>query len=162
VLLFFNIHYFRLFSVSNAFHSRLLMLIFMSHLDFCLGTLGIELDGQPTHTSRHKAPALLVYLATSEEAEARAAWLSCGLNMDRKRLIYLHELVGDAQSQVTGGGAEEIGFELSADVSISQFQIHLAAFKGHTRLRPFARNVWQFSIRRLLYRVTYDSPAPPR
>jgi DNA-binding SARP family transcriptional activator len=48
----------------------------MSHLAiFALGPLRIELDGQPLQTSRHKALALLVYLATSPMNKTRQ-WLS--------------------------------------------------------------------------------------
>ncbi len=57
-----------LFTLANA------IIFSMGHLAiFALGPLRIELDGQPVQTSRHKALALLVYLALNRGRQSRAS-----------------------------------------------------------------------------------------
>ena len=62
----------------------------MPHLAiFALGPLRIELDGQPIQTSRHKALALLVYLAMNRKHNPGRYYRHYyGLNMSKKRLMH--------------------------------------------------------------------------
>jgi predicted ATPase/DNA-binding SARP family transcriptional activator len=112
----------------------------MSHLAiFALGPLRIELNGQPLHTSRHKALALLVYLAMHPEKQTRESlsaflWPAYGQGKAyaylRRTLWEIHNLLGEGCLEAD---REEIGLRDGIDLflDISQFQAHLAAFKRH-------------------------------
>lgn len=114
--------------------------LFMSHLAiFALGPLRIELDGQPIHSSRHKALALLVYLAMHPEKQRREAlsaflWPEYGQEKAysylRRTLWEIHNLLGEDWLDAS---REEIGFNPSADVflDITEFQAHLVTFRRH-------------------------------
>jgi DNA-binding SARP family transcriptional activator/predicted ATPase len=112
----------------------------MSHLAvFALGPLRIEIDGHPVQTSRHKALALLVYLAlhpgqqTREtlsgflwpeyEQEKASAYL-------RRTLWEIHRMLGESWLDAD---REAIGFNPDADLSldVAEFQSHLTAIQRH-------------------------------
>lgn len=112
----------------------------MSHLAiFTLGPLRIELEGQPIQTSRHKALALLIYLARCQEKQSREA-LSALLWPDyeqgkafaylRRALWELHSLLGEGCLEAS---REEIWLNRQVDVylDVAEFQSHLAALKQH-------------------------------
>jgi len=112
----------------------------MSHLAiFALGPLRIELDGQPLQTSRHKALALLVYLAMNPEKQSRAV-LSALLWPDyeqEKAYAYLRRTLWELRSLLGEGwleaSREDIRLDRQADVylDVAEFQTHLAAFRQH-------------------------------
>jgi DNA-binding SARP family transcriptional activator/predicted ATPase len=112
----------------------------MSHLAiFALGPLRIEIDSHPVQTSRHKALALLVYLAlhpgkqTREtlsgflwpeyEQEKASAYL-------RRTLWEIHRMLGEGWLDAD---REAIGFNLDAGLSldVAEFQSHLTAIQRH-------------------------------
>ena len=121
----------------------------MGHLAiFALGPLRIELDGKPVQTSRHKALALLVYLAmqpVKHNREALSALLWPDYDQEkayaylRRTLWEVHNLLGTPTGGRSGGEGwleadrEEIGFIRSADIllDVADFQSHLAAFQVH-------------------------------
>lgn len=106
---------------------------------FALGPLRIELDGQPLHTSRHKALALLVYLALQSEKQTRETlaaflWPEYG---KEKAFAYLRRTLWELQHLLGEGwleaSREEIGFNPIGDIflDVTVFLAHLAAFKRH-------------------------------
>jgi len=112
----------------------------MSQLNiFALGPLRIELDGKPIKTSRHKALALLVYLAIHLEKHTRRE-LSAFLWPDyeqekayaylRRTVWELHNLLGEGWLDADH---EEIGFSPNASILLdtAEFQAHLKAFHRH-------------------------------
>ena len=112
----------------------------MSHLAiFALGPLRIELDGQPIQTSRHKALALLVYLAVCQEKQSRAV-LSALLWPDysqekafaylRRALWELHSLLGDGWLKAD---RQEIWLNQQANIflDVDEFLSHLEVIKQH-------------------------------
>jgi predicted ATPase/DNA-binding SARP family transcriptional activator len=137
-----SIHYLRLFSVSKSVSIRACRCynLFMSHLAiFALGPLRIELDGQSLQTSRHKALALLVYLAMQPGMQTRETlsvllWPEYGQEKAyaylRRTLWEIHNLLGEGWLEAS---REEIGFDPSADISldISKFQAYMETFNRH-------------------------------
>ena len=133
----------RLFSVSKCVSIRVCRCynLFMSHLAiFALGPLRIELDGQSIQTSRHKALALLVYLAMQSREGRRESMLAAFLWPEygkEKAFAYLRRTLWEIQHLLGEGwleaSREEIGFSPSADIflDITTFQAHLSAFKVH-------------------------------
>jgi DNA-binding SARP family transcriptional activator/predicted ATPase len=112
----------------------------MGHLAiFALGPLRIELDGKPLKTSRHKALALLVYLAMHPGKQSREA-LSALLWPDyeqEKAYAYLRRTLWEVRTLLGEGWLEadheEIGFSPNAGIlqDIAEFKSHLAAFNQH-------------------------------
>ena len=113
---------------------------FMGHLAiFALGPLRIELDGKPLQTSRHKALALLVYLAMRPGKQSRGV-LSALLWPEyeqekayaylRRTLWEIHTLLGDGWIEAD---RDAIGFspEVRILLDIEEFQTHLVAFHRH-------------------------------
>ena len=112
----------------------------MGHLAiFALGPLRIELDGKPLQTSRHKALALVVYLAMRPGKQTRGA-LSSLLWPDyeqekafaylRRTLWEIHTLLGDGWIEAD---RDAIGVSPEAQilVDVVEFQAHLEAFHRH-------------------------------
>jgi len=107
---------------------------------FALGPLRIELDGLPLQTSRHKALALLVYLAMYPAKQSRQV-LSALFWPDyeqekafaylRRTLWEIHSMLGESWLDVD---RTEIGFSPQATVflDVAEFQSHLAAFHRHS------------------------------
>jgi len=112
----------------------------MGHLAiFALGPLQIELNGQPIQTSRHKALALLVYLAMQPEKQTRGMlatflWPEYG---QEKAYAYLRRTIWELNSLLGEGwmdaDREKIGLNSSVDIflDIANFQAHLADFNRH-------------------------------
>jgi DNA-binding SARP family transcriptional activator/predicted ATPase len=112
----------------------------MGHLAiFALGPLRIELDGQPLKTSRHKALALLVYLAMQPERQTREAlaaffWPEYGQTKAyaylRRTIWELHSLLGENWLDVD---RVKLGIRSDADfyLDVKRFQNHLADFNQH-------------------------------
>ncbi|MBN1667447.1 MAG: hypothetical protein JW862_10170, partial [Anaerolineales bacterium] len=117
----------------------------MSHLAiFALGPLRIELNGRPLETSRHKALALLVYLAMRPVKQSREA-LSALLWPDyqqEKAYAYLRRTLWELKSLLGEGwleaDRETIGLHPSASVhlDVMEFQLHLAALSRATQPAP--------------------------
>jgi len=112
----------------------------MGHLAiFALGPLRIELDGQPLQTSRHKALALLVYLALNRDRQSREA-LSTFLWPEysqekayaylRRTLWEIRNLLGDGWLDADRG---EVGLHPDASImlDIVEFQSHLESINHH-------------------------------
>jgi DNA-binding SARP family transcriptional activator/predicted ATPase len=137
-----SIHDLRLFSVSKSVSIPIYQCynLFMSHLAiFALGPLRVEMDGQPIHISRHKALALLVYLAVQpgmHTREALSAFLWPEYRQEkayaylRRTLWEIHNLLGEGMLEAS---REEIGFNPSASIFLDkvQFQDHLKTFNQH-------------------------------
>jgi DNA-binding SARP family transcriptional activator/predicted ATPase len=112
----------------------------MSHLAiFALGPLRIELDGQPLQTSRHKALALLVFLAMNPGEKTRkqlSAFLWPEYEQEKayaylRRTIWeLHNLLGEGWLDTD---REKICLHPGTDIylDISRFQAYLEAFRNH-------------------------------
>lgn len=112
----------------------------MGHLAiFALGPLRVELDGQPLRTSRHKALALLVYLAMQTEKQKREVlaaflWPEYG---QKKAYAYLRRTIWELHSLLGEGwldaDREKLGLYSNADIflDIKQFQDHIADFSQH-------------------------------
>lgn len=112
----------------------------MGHLAiFALGPLRIELDGQPVQTSRHKALALLVYLALNRGRQSRAS-LSAFLWTEysqEKAYAYLRRTLWEIRNLLGEGWLEadrevvRIHPKASIYLDISEFQSHLKEFQLH-------------------------------
>jgi DNA-binding SARP family transcriptional activator/predicted ATPase len=112
----------------------------MSHLAiFALGPLRIELDGEPIRTSRHKALALLVYLAAVPEILTREV-LSSLLWPDyeqEKSYAYLRRALWELKSLLGEGwleaNREQISLNRQANIylDVDEFTTHLTAFHQH-------------------------------
>jgi DNA-binding SARP family transcriptional activator/predicted ATPase len=112
----------------------------MSHLAiFALGPLRIELDGKPLQTSRHKALALLVYLAMCPGKQSRMTlsalfWPEYEQEKAyaylRRTLWEIHTLLGDGWIEAD---RDAIGFspEVRILLDVVEFQTHLEAFHRH-------------------------------
>lgn len=124
----------------------------MSHLAiFALGPLRIELDGKPIQTSRHKALALLVYMAlwrdtpSRQDKESRPGKqsreaLSALLWPDyeqEKAFAYLRRTLWEIRSMLGEGWLEadraEVWFRPKSSIflDVAEFQSHLNAVKQH-------------------------------
>ena len=118
----------------------------MSHLAiFALGPLRIEIEGQPARTSRHKALALLVYLALNPGKQSREN-LSGFLWPEYeqgKASAYLRRTLWEAHRMLGEGwldaDREAIGFNLGANLSldVAEFQSHLDAIQQHDHPNSF-------------------------
>ncbi len=112
----------------------------MSHLAiFALGPLRIELDGQPMQTSRHKALALLVYLALclgKQTREAISALLWPEYEQERA-FAYLRRTIWEINNLLGEGwldsDREKIGLNPCADIflDVIKFQAQIAAITNH-------------------------------
>ena len=112
----------------------------MGHLAiFALGPLRIELDGQPLQTSRHKALALLIYLAMQPERQTREAlaaffWPEYG---QTKAYAYLRRTIWELRSLLGEGWLDvdrvKLGIYSGTDfyLDVKRFQNHLADFNQH-------------------------------
>ena len=112
----------------------------MSHLAiFALGPLRVEIDGHPAQTSRHKALALLVYLALhpgkqSRETLSALFWPDYAQEKAfaylRRSLWEVHHMLGEGWLDVD---REAIGFNPDAGLSldVAEFQSHLTAIQQH-------------------------------
>ena len=112
----------------------------MPHLAiFALGPLRVELDGKPIQTSRHKALALLVYLAMNREKQSRKVLSSLlwpeyeqekAYAYLRRTLWELNSLLGEGWLEAS---REEISLDFQANVllDVSEFQAHLVALRKH-------------------------------
>lgn len=112
---------------------------------FALGPLRIELDGKPVQTSRHKALALLVYLAMlrdekkrlgkqSREALSALFWSDY---RQEKAFAYLRRTLWEANTILGEGWLEadraEIGLFPQTDIilDVGEFQSHVNEFRQH-------------------------------
>jgi predicted ATPase/DNA-binding SARP family transcriptional activator len=106
---------------------------------FFLGTPRVELDGQPVHISRHKAVALLAYLATTKQSHRRdslTALLWPEYDHSRARadlrrtLAVLNRTLGSGWLTVD---RESAGLNWDADVWLdaAEFQARLAERRTH-------------------------------
>lgn len=112
----------------------------MSHLAiFALGPLRIELDSQAIQTSRHKAQALMVYLAMNPGKHSRSllsALLWPEFSQD-KAYSYLRRTLWEVKSILGAGWIEAdhetIGFlpDISLYLDIAEFHTHLARINQH-------------------------------
>jgi DNA-binding SARP family transcriptional activator/predicted ATPase len=112
----------------------------MSHLAiFALGPLRIEIEGQPVRTSRHKALALLVYLALHTEKQSRetlSGFLWPEYEQEkasaylRRTLWEIHRMLGEGWLDAD---REAIGFNPDAGLSldVAEFQSYLTAIQRH-------------------------------
>jgi DNA-binding SARP family transcriptional activator/predicted ATPase len=120
----------------------------MGHLAiFALGPLRVELDGQPLQTSRHKALALLVYLAMACNGQARGSHSRAALASmlwpeysQQKAYAYLRRTLWEIRNIL---GAEWLDTDrdevrLHEDVNIqldvAEFLSHLDAINQHKHL----------------------------
>ncbi|NSW52597.1 MAG: hypothetical protein HPY85_08855 [Anaerolineae bacterium] len=112
----------------------------MSHLAiFALGPLRIELDSQAIQTSRHKAQAMMVYLAMNPGKHSRSllsALLWPEFSQD-KAYSYLRRTLWEMKSILGAGWIEadhgEIGFlpDISLYLDVAEFHNHLARISQH-------------------------------
>ena len=112
----------------------------MSHLAiFALGPLRIEIEGHPVQTSRHKALALLVYLALhpgKQSRETLSGFLWPEYEQEkasaylRRTLWEIHRMLGEGWLDAD---REAIGFNPDAGLSldVAEFQSHLTAIQQH-------------------------------
>jgi len=119
----------------------------MPHLAiFALGPLRIELDGQSIQTSRHKALALLVYLAMkpgkqSREVLATLLWPDYDQEKAyaylRRTIWELHRLLGENWLEAT---REQVGLSKHANIymDVEEFNTHLTAFRQHNHTASMA------------------------
>lgn len=140
----------------------------MSHLAiFALGPLRIELDGKLLQTSRHKAMALLLYLAMqpgnhSREALSALLWPDYG---QEKAFAYLRRTLWEIRVMLGEGWLDanrtEIGFTPKASVflDVSILRSHLKAFQQHTHLpsSPCQECITHLHNAALLYRGDFIS-----
>ena len=112
----------------------------MGHLAvFALGPLQIELDGKPLQTSRHKALALLVYLALQTGKHTREA-LSSLLWPDyeqKKAFAYLRRTIWEAHNLLDKSwlkvDRKTVCFSPDADIKldVADFRSHLETAAHH-------------------------------
>lgn len=132
----------RLFLVSKfvSIHCQNRYNHFMGHLAiFALGPLRIELDGKPLQTSRHKALALLVYLAMRPGKQSRGvlSGLLWPEYEQEKAFAYLRRTLWEIHTLLGEGWIEAdrdaIGINPKVDIllDVVEFQTHLEAFHRH-------------------------------
>ncbi|MBN2046174.1 MAG: hypothetical protein JW757_14215 [Anaerolineales bacterium] len=107
---------------------------------FTLGPLRVELEGNPTQTSRHKALALLVYLALHPGEQPRdvLSMLFWPEYEQKKASAYLRRTLWEIQNFLGDGwlhaDRQAIGFDpdVHFTLDVAEFHAHLTAIQHHT------------------------------